>query len=320
MFQTAVVIGKFLPFHRGHQFLIETAQEQSQQLSIIVCERKDDFVPGTVRAEWIRQMFPQARVLLIHDTYDQDDSKLWARLTIEWLGFVPEVAFTSEEYGPRWAHFMGCQHVLVDLKRERFPISGTKVRHNPRASWDFLPAPAREHFALRICIVGAESSGTTTLAQGLASALNTNWVEEYGREYCAEKYGDADFEWHSNEFTHIAREQSRLIDAAARGCNRVLVCDTDAFATRLWHFRYMNFWSDEVDQIARAAKQPDLYVLTSPDIPFVQDGLRDGEHLREAMHQQFIEELARWNLNWMLANGSSDERVAQVLAGIHTLL
>ena len=320
MFQSGVVIGKFLPLHRGHEFLIQTARAQTRQLSIIVCERDTDFVAGTVRARWIRELFPDARVLLVRDEYDQDDSALWARLTINWLGFVPDVAFTSENYGQHFAGFMGCAHVLVDLERTTFPISGTLVRNNPRANWEFLPPPARGHFALRVCVVGAESSGTTTLAQALARELNTNWVEEYGREFCEMKYGRGDFEWHSHEFASIAREQSLRINAAARECNRIVVCDTDAFATRLWHHRYMNFWSNEVEVIARDAKKPDLYVLTSPDIPFVQDGLRDGEHLRMQMHEQFIHELNSWNANWMLARGSVEERLNDVLARIETLI
>ena len=316
MFQTGVVIGKFLPLHRGHEFLIATARAQVRQLSIIVCERPTDLVPGEIRAGWIRELFPDARVLLVRDEYDQDDSSLWARLTVEWLGFVPDAAFTSENYGQHWARFMGCTHVLVDLDRARFPVSGTRVRENPRASWEFLTAPAREYFALRVCVLGAESSGTTTLARALARELETNWVEEYGREFCALKYGRGDFEWHSEEFALIAREQNRQIDAAARTCNRVVVCDTDAFATRLWHHRYLGFWSPEVERIARESKKPDLVVLTSPDIPFVQDGLRDGEHVRGAMHEQFIQELNSCNANWMIARGSVEERITQVLARV----
>ena len=320
MFQTGVVIGKFLPLHRGHEFLIETARSQVQQLSIIVCERHTDFVPGATRAAWVRELFPEARVLLVRDEYDQDDSSLWARLTIEWLGFVPDVAFTSENYGQHWARFMGCEHVLVDLKRARFPVSGTIVRTNPRASWEFLTVPAREQFALRVCVLGAESSGTTTLAQAVAAQLNTSWVEEYGREFCALKYGRGDFDWHSDEFALIAVEQKQRIDTAARTCNSVVVCDTDAFTTRLWHFRYAGFWSEEVERIAREAKTPDLYVLTSPDIPFVQDGLRDGEHLRFQMHEQFIQELNNWKANWILAIGTIEERVAQVLVHVETMI
>jgi hypothetical protein len=51
----------------------------------------------------------------------------------------------------------------------------------------------------------------------------------------------------------------------------VLICDTNAFATVLWHRRYMGHHSQAVAEIARRARC-DLYFLTGDEIPFVQDG------------------------------------------------
>src|SRR5881227_1635745 len=70
------------------------------------------------------------------------------------------------------------------------------------------------------------------------------------------------------EFVHIAREQCRREDEAARQANRLLFCDTDAFATTLWHERYVGRPSPAVAAIA-AGCHPDLYMLTDVDIPFV---------------------------------------------------
>lgn len=98
--------------------------------------------------------------------------------------------------------------------------------------------------------------------------------------------------WSSAEFLHIAAEQQRRENVAARVANKVLGCDTNAFATGLWHERYMGCRCAEVDAIG-ALDRVDLYVLTEPDFPFVQDGLRDGEHIRSSMHGRLIEELSR---------------------------
>ena len=43
-----------------------------------------------------------------------------------------------------------------------------------------------------------------------------------------------------------------------------------------------------VEEISRHGKC-DLYLLTGEEIPFVQDGLRDGEHIRQEMHRWFEE-------------------------------
>ena len=37
-FKTGVVIGKFYPPHRGHKHLIDTAQAQADQVTVIVCD------------------------------------------------------------------------------------------------------------------------------------------------------------------------------------------------------------------------------------------------------------------------------------------
>lgn len=303
-----LVIGKFLPPHRGHKLLIETAIAQSESVTVIVCARADDPIPGEQRGAWLRAIHPSATVMVVDDHYDPDDSQLWATLTVGWLGRPPDAVFTSEDYGDRYAPLMGARHVQVDKARVRVPVSGTAVRRDPYAHWEFLEPLVRGWFTKRVCVLGAESTGTTTLARELAQALGTVWVEEYGREYSLTKMAAGAATWRSEEFTAIAREQQRREDAAACAANRVLVCDTNAFATRLWHRRYMGCDSDAVADVARRGRC-DLYLLTGDEIPFVQDGLRDGEHLRHAMHGWFETELAAQPVPWILLRGSAAERL-----------
>ena len=67
-----------------------------------------------------------------------------------------------------------------------------------------------------------------------------------------------------------------------------------------------------VEAIA-ASRSYALSVLTSDDIPFVQDGLRDGEHLRGWMTERFRERLRD---PWIEVRGSVAERVDQVLSAL----
>ena len=130
----------------------------------------------------------------------------------------------------------------------------------------------------RVAIVGAESTGKTTLAQQLAEHFGTVWVPEYGREYTEVSVGREaffDYKWRNDEFVLIAQKQIELEDQLAKTANRVLICDTDVLATCIWQERYMGAWSPEVEKIAKQ-RTHDLYLLTDCDIPFAQDGLRDG--------------------------------------------
>lgn len=307
-----LVIGKFYPPHRGHKLLIDEAIARSEQATVIVCAKPTDDIPGEIRGQWLQEIHPTARVIVIDDRYDENDSLVWAENTIRWLGRAPDVVFTSEEYGDRYSELMGSKHISVDRTRERVPVSGTAVRKDPFANWEFIEPPVRGWFAKRVCVVGAESTGTTTLAKALAERLQTSWVEEYGREFSEVKLANNDPGWRTDEFALIALEQARREDKAACNANRVLICDTNAFATVLWHQRYMGSHSSAVEEIARRGKC-DLYLLTGDEIGFVQDGLRDGEHIRHEMHRWFEEALAAQAVPWHIVRGSHEERLREAV-------
>ena len=310
---TGVVIGKFYPPHRGHKFLIETAAAQVDHLTVIVCDHPAQTIPAPLRAEWLREIHPNVTVVTTPDD-EPDEPEPWARRTIEILGVPPDVVFTSESYGDGYARAMGCRHVLVDPSRTTVPISGTQVRQDPWASWDYLEPCVLAHFVKRVVLIGVESTGKTTLAEDLAAALNTVWIPEFGREYSATKTG----EWETADFALIAAEQQRREEEAARHANRVLLCDTNAVATTIWHRRYMNHHAPEVDAIGDRDRV-DLYLHTYPDFPFVQDGTRDGEFIRHEMHDWFCERLARASSPVIPLTGDRATRFATALQAIRTL-
>lgn len=318
-FGLGLAIGKFLPPHRGHKLLIDTAQAQSERTVVIVCAKPSDQVPGEIRGAWLREIHPGAEVMVIDDRYDENDSRVWAENTVRWLGRAPDAVFTSEDYGEPYAALMGSRHVSVDRARIRVPVSGTAVRRDAWANWEFLEPPVRGWFARRVCVLGAESTGTTTLARALAEHCRTEWVAEYGREFSLRKQEAGETVWGTPEFVHIAEEQTRREEAAARRANRVLICDTNAFATGLWHRRYVGGRSAEVEAVA-ARGRCDLYLLTGDEIPFVQDGLRDGEHIRHEMHGWFEAALAAQPVPWRLLRGSPEARLCEAAALIDELL
>lgn len=316
-----LVIGKFYPPHHGHKLLIDTALAGSDEVHVVVCDKPGEQPPAALRAEWLKEIHPASQVWLIDDHYDADDSAVWAVNCRQLLGFTPDVVFTSEAYGEPFASCLGCRDVLVDQSRQRVPVSGTLIRAAPLKYWEYLEPPVRGYYAFRVVIIGAESTGKTTLAGELAQALNTNWVPEYGREYWEGKMARGEPNtWRTEEFEAIASEQCRREDAAARQADRVLICDTDAFATRVWHRRYMNEWSAEVDRIALSHRRPDLYLLTDINTPFEQDGTRDGELIRQWMHQQFADELQKYQRPFVHITGSPSERLAAATHTIHQLL
>jgi NadR type nicotinamide-nucleotide adenylyltransferase len=316
-----LIVGKFYPPHRGHKYLIDFASLRVEDLTVIVCQKPGESPGGGLRAEWLREIHPAARILLIDDVYDEQDSRVWAENSVLWLGGVPDVVFSSEDYGDRFAHFLGCEHIQVDKAREAVPISGTRVRSDPLGNWEYLEPPVRAWYAKRICLVGAESTGKTTLARMLAERYRTAWVPEYGREYSERKLAEeGGYDWRPEEFAIIARTQCERENEAARRADRILICDTDAFATSVWFRRYMGNRSPEVDAIAAAHRRPDLYLLTDVDTPFVQDGTRDGESIREWMHGVFLEELTAQSRPFRILTGTLQERYALAVNHIDDII
>ncbi|MCK4867652.1 MAG: AAA family ATPase, partial [Alphaproteobacteria bacterium] len=183
------LLGKFLPPHDGHVFLCDFARAYCDELTILVCTLEDDPIPGALRFQWMRELFPDCRVLHLAEDVPQepaDHPEFWDI----WRGIVQrfhrepiDFVFASEDYGNRLAAEVGARFVPVDIPREAVPVSGEAIRADPFANWRYIPPPVRPYFAKKICIFGPESTGKTTLARDLAARLETVHVPEYGRVY-----------------------------------------------------------------------------------------------------------------------------------------
>lgn len=319
-YKTGLVVGKFYPPHRGHKYLIDTATEQCENVTVIVLWKRSETIPGSMRADWLRKIHPNVFIKIVEDyKLDDDDSEGWAKFTLDILGYVPDAVFTSESYGDPYAGFMGAIHVLVDRDRVTIPISATMVRSKPREYAEFLEPSVRAFFAHRVCVLGAESTGTTTLSKALAKHYKTVWAPEYGRFYSEGRlYAQESDKWRTEEFETIARAQNVLEDSLAEQSNGLVICDTDAFATGVWHERYLGTRSQKVEEIGDERHHV-LYILTGDEIPFVQDGLRDGEKIRSQMHQTFIQRLKHSNKHFIIVTGSSEQRLKQAITAIDQL-
>ncbi len=311
--KNGIIIGKFYPLHNGHLALINFGLSQVDELTVIVCDKQGQSIPAQVRADWLKELAPKAKIMIVPDIEKDNDSQAWAEYTLQFMGYKPDCVITSEEYGHTWAKCLQTEHILFDQARNIVPICATKIRENPLASWEYLPPPVRAYFAKRICVIGAESTGTTTLAKDLAKYYKTAWVPEYGRYYSEAKLNTPDNNnWRTEEFTHIAEKQNQTEDELAKTCNKILICDTDSFATAIWHERYMGYWSKEVEKLF-AGRKYDYYLVTNDEIPFVQDGTRDGEHIRHQMQERFIEELKKRNKKFAIVSGNPQERLEQAI-------
>ena len=266
------LLGKFMPPHDGHVLLCETARALVDQLTILVCWLPDDPIPGPLRLQWMRELFPDCRVIGHAQVVPQapgDDPDFWPI----WRNIVgrahPEpidLVFAGEDYGQRLAEELGARFILVGPRA--FPgLCGTAVRDDPWAHWQRLPAPVRARYAQVVCLHGPESTGKSTLSVLLAAHFGTVWVPEYGRVHC--EVGGFDLD--AADLVTIGRTQSAMTRAALAHCERRLIVDTDALTTAAWSLMLLGHVPDAV---MKGWVRPDLYLLTGIDVPWENDGTR----------------------------------------------
>lgn len=320
----ALVLGRFLPLHRGHQYLIDVARASSRAVTVAVVYRPGDEIPPDVRVAWLRDLYRHdVRVVSVGLPLAPEDPDLAKQLRKLVSTEAPKakVLFGSELAYRAPATAAGLAFVPVDPSRLTVPISGTAIRASVMEHFGYIAPPARPWFVRRVAVVGAESTGKSTLCARLRAELEVPVAPEWTRVLVE----SGTHTMRSQDVQLIARTQIATEDALARqvrGTNgAVIAVDTDLRTVWLWATR---LYADEPPAwIAEAIRQRpyDLYLLCRPDIPFVGSRERDDPAGRAAFHDRLERELAATNAAVVELAGSPDERfrtAADAIIGLYT--
>jgi nicotinamide riboside kinase len=190
----------------------------------------------------------------------------------------------------------------------------------------------------RVCLIGPECTGKTTLAEELAAHFNAPWVPEFAREYAQRAKRLLTFD----DVEPIARGEMALIDAALTGVGgrgsgvgemgsgsdtrhptpdtrRLLILDTDLISTVVYSRHYYGRCPEWIETEARKRKA-DLYLLTDIDVPWTSDGVRDTAAARAALHNQFANALANYGANFVTVSGDWEQRWKTAVTRLSNLL
>ncbi|HNS97743.1 MAG TPA: AAA family ATPase [Polyangiaceae bacterium] len=320
-----LTLGKFSPLHKGHQFLIETALGEVDKLYLLLYDSPETTtIPLSVRAGWVRRMYPQVQVV---EAWDGPSD----------AGYTPEVIriqdtfvlshfhdknithfYSSERYGEHVSKALRAVNRVVDRARRKVPISGTQIRENPYAARQYLSDVVYRDLIVNVVLMGAPSTGKTVLAEYLAQRFHTVWMPEYGREY-----------WDAHQIDrrltqaqlveiaegHLEREERQLLRA-----NRYLFTDTNALTTRLFSYHYHGTADPTLEALAdRCASRYDLYCVCVPDFPYVVCPDRSGEGSRLILQKQCLADLHCRKIPYLLVAGSVAERADQIARALEGL-
>lgn len=160
----------------------------------------------------------------------------------------------------------------------------------------------------RVAILGAASSGKTTLAQELARRYGAAWVPEYLREFCDLRQ---DVPVASDQF-HIASTQVAREDALAALGGRFLFCDTTPLMTAVYSIHYFGGIDAQLEGLA-ASRRYDITLVCKPEFAWVPDGLHhEEEDVSGIIDSILLDELARRGVPYTRISGSLEERLLQV--------
>ncbi|MFN6565465.1 MAG: AAA family ATPase [Nostoc sp. ChiSLP01] len=310
-----LTLGKYAPLHRGHQFAIETVLAEMDEVLVIIYDCPEvTAIPLTVRANWLRKLYPTIEVIEawdgpteIGDTPEikkKHEEYILKRLESKKITHF----YCSEFYGEHVSQALGAVNRLVDSDRKTFPVSGTQVRQNPYAFRDYLHPDVYRDLITNVVFLGAPSTGKTTIASQLAKEYKTVWMPEYGREY---------WEQHQIERRlslsqlveiakgHLEREETLLLQA-----NQYLFTDTNALTTYQFSLYYHKTVALELMQLAhQAVSRYDLVFLCDTDIPYDNTWDRSGEANRSIFQKQIKNELIVRKIPFFILQGNLDTRI-----------
>ena len=312
-----LTLGKFAPFHKGHQFVVETAIAQTDHVIVLIYDSPEATnIPLGIRAQWLRDLYPTIEVIEawggpseVGNTAEikqEQENYILERLNGRQITHF----FNSEFYGDHVSVALGSLNCTVDKSRSKFPISATEIRENPYEHKQFVSPRVYKDLITNVVFLGAPSTGKTTLAQKMADEMKTVWMPEYGREY-----------WEKNQTNrrltppqlleiaegHIEKEEQLIYKA-----NKYIFTDTNATTTRIFSYYYHGKALPELEELASySTLRYDIVFLCENDIPYDDTWDRSGDLNREITQRQIVADLRQRKIPFFRLTGSVTDRIAE---------
>lgn len=313
-----LTLGKFAPLHRGHQLVIETGLSEMDEMIVIIYDSPDTTrVPLVVRSGWIRSLYPTVQVIEAWDGptavgYTPELMQAHERYVIDSLG-VNSVShfYSSEPYGEHMSRALGAFDRRVDEARERVPISASEVRSDPFKYREYVQPLVYRDLIVNVVLLGAPSTGKTTLAERLAQVFDTQWMPEYGREYW-ERY-QVNRRLDQQQLVEIAERHVEREDSLLEKSNRYLFTDTNAITTATFARYYHGSVTPRLAALAdRAVTRYDIVFVCDIDIPYDDTWDRSGAVNRAMFQRQVIGDLNERKVPFIVLRGNLVERISRV--------
>lgn len=331
--------GKFLPLHQGHVSAIIEASTICDELYVVLSYNEErekllfedaviDPIPYRERFKWLSQLtqdMENVKVIAVSDDAVDEESYDWVKGAEDIkkaIGKEIDVVFHSDPLNYATFRELYPRAMVITFNRNNIPISATMIRkEGAYKHWEYIPKVVRPYFVKKICIVGTESCGKSTLVKNLARHFNTEYVEEYGRVVCDEVGGAENMT--IKDFPRIAYGHKMMEFEKLKIANKVLIIDTDSIVTKYYGELYADTVEEE-DLYTMICKNNDydLYMFLEPDVPWVQDGTRlHGEQeIRLENNKKLKKMLIDAGISYLTIKGTYDQRFNKAKSIIQRLI
>lgn len=313
----SVVIGKFMPLHNGHIYMINFAKNFSDELTVLA-----DNLPSHIetmslesRVNILKKEFKDIIIKGIDiETYQEpEDSEnfweFWRDTIIRNVGYKPDYIIGSMDYIKKLAEVIGCQFIMIDKERENIPISATIIRDaykeynlgntkKLKDVYQYIPNSSREYYIKDIYIVGGESTGKTTFAKKLSSFFETLMIKEYAEYYIKENSKDLN----EQDLFNIAKAQLSEQITLRKDAFYYCIHDTDVITTKIWYMKLFNKSDTDIFDDLIKKQKDGLYLLLDNNNVWIEDFHRyfkDKED-REWFFNEFKIQLNKYNKNYLI--------------------
>lgn len=145
--KVSLIVGKFAPFHKGHEMLIKEALKQSDKVILLVYDHPELMdISAEEMADLIRQIIKDDRLIVkpVYNAPPAGDTAKDRQDNVDFIkaqlpqGIKIEKVFNNEWYGKDIADALGSEVVRVDPTRSVVPVSAEDIRRDPEANKQYL--------------------------------------------------------------------------------------------------------------------------------------------------------------------------------------
>lgn len=309
--------GTFAPFHTGHLSVLEKALSENECVVLLVSGYSQDRgdlsqMPLKERYKRLKDEFkdnPKVFVTLLDEHVSNDYGHIESLMEFKQSVFSILDIYSTRTESCVINNYVGDKEyvsimqtycpefntVLVDRTHElAVPISATKIRQDPFKYWDYILPSFYGFFRKVVGVVGASSTGKSTLVEQLAKYFNAPYSIEYGREYTEGWRHTIESDINARDYLAFINGQLTTNEDVVWGRHpsKVVFLDTEGIGL----IAYLKLNLEEMTDSERQAlitiselsaqwtkHNVDLILETPPHVEFQLDGSRDGhlEHFRQ---------------------------------------